>query len=223
MKLSTDTLTVLKNFSEINSGLQFKKGKTLRTISTGKSVMAQATVSDEFPQDFCVHELNNFLAVHSLAKDTDVSFSDSNIIFKNGRNTTKYRMADQKAIVIPPEKNIVLEKPDCSFVLTKEDYDSILKMASVLSSPHIAIESDGNSIKVVTYDATDNSAHTNSTNIAEGNGKSFKIVFKTENIKLISGSYTVSISFKGFVHFKNENNQIEYWVAFEAKDSVVGE
>jgi len=223
MKLSNDTLAVLKNFSEINSGLQFKKGKTIRTISTGKSVMAQATIADEFPQDFCVHDLNNFLAVHSLSKDTDLNFSESNIIFKSGRNVTKYRMTDQKQIVVPSEKNIVLGIPDAAFTLSKEDYDSILKIANVLASPHISIQSDGDNIEVVTFDSSDNSANVNSTQVAGGNGKKFKIVFKTENIKMISGAYEVQISFKGFVHFKNVNNTIEYWVAFEAKDSVTGE
>ena len=223
MKLTNDTLTVLKNFSAINSGIQFKKGKTIRTISTGRSVMAQATLNDEFPQDFCVHDLNNFLAVHSLSKDTDLDFSESNVIFKSGRNVTKYRMTDQKQIVVPPEKNIVLGTPDVSFTLTKDDYDSVLKIANVLSSPNIAIKSDGDNIEIVTYDSSDDSANVNSTQIAEGNGKKFNIVFKTENIKMISDSYDVQISFKGFVHFKNTIGTIEYWVAFEAKESVIGE
>ena len=54
MKLTNETLTVLKNFASINQGIQFKKGKKIKTMSQGKSVMAEANVKDEFPEDFCV-------------------------------------------------------------------------------------------------------------------------------------------------------------------------
>jgi hypothetical protein len=223
MKLSNETLTVLKNFSSINDGLEFKTGKTLRTISTGKSVLAQAVLNDTFPSDFCVHELNNFLAVHSLYKDPEIDFEGSNIIFKSGRNKIRYRMSDRESIVIPPAKNIPLNDVDCSFTLSKSDYDNILKSAGVLSSPHIAIQSDGEKIEIITFDAVDDSANINSTYITEGNGKSFKIVFRTENIKLISGDYDIKVSFKGFVHFNNTKEDIEYWIAFEAAHSSTGE
>ena len=58
MKLSNETLTVLKNFSGINQGIQFKKGSKLTTVSSGKTVLAQANLKDVFPQDFCVYDLN---------------------------------------------------------------------------------------------------------------------------------------------------------------------
>ena len=51
MKLSNDTITLLKNFASINQGILFKKGKTLRTVSAQKTVMAEATVGEEFPTE----------------------------------------------------------------------------------------------------------------------------------------------------------------------------
>jgi hypothetical protein len=98
-----------------------------------------------------------------------------------------------------------------------------LKASSVLSSPHIAVESDGESVQIVAFDANDNSAHTNSIQVGEGNGKKYKIVFKTENMKLIPGNYSVEISFKGIGHFKNTKDDIQYWIAFEAKETKIGE
>ena len=221
MKLSNETLTVLKNFSSINQGIQFKKGTKLTTVSAGKTVLAQANLKDEFPQDFCVYDLNQFLSVHSLHKDSDLSFDDSNVIFKSGRNSTKYRKTAKEMIVTPPEKEITLPSVDVSFTLSEEDYNNIMKVASVLSSPHIAVESDGNAVQLVAFDAQDNSAHTNSIQVGEGNGKKYKIVFKTENIKMVPGEYEVQISFKGFAHFKNTKDDIQYWVAFEKNESVM--
>ena len=223
MKLSNETLTVLKNFSSINQGIQFKQGTKLTTVSAGKTVLAQANLKDVFPQDFCVYDLNQFLSVHSLHKDSDLSFDDSNVIFKSGRSSTKYRKTAKEMIVTPPEKEITLPSIDVSFTLSEEDYNNIMKVASVLSSPHIAVESDGNAVQLVAFDAQDNSAHTNSIQVGEGNGKKYKIVFKTENIKMIPGSYAVEISFKGIGHFKNTKDDIQYWIAFEAKETKTGE
>jgi hypothetical protein len=221
MKLSNETLTVLKNFSAINQGIQFKKGKKLTTVSAGKTVLAQANLKDEFPQDFCVYDLNQFLSVHSLFKDSEINFDGSNIIIGTGRKSTKYRMTAKEMIVTPPEKEISLPSVDCSFALSSEDHDSIMKTASVLSSPHIAVVSDGDKVEIQTFDANDDSAHVFSISVGEGNGKKYNIVFKTENIKLIPGSYDVEISFKGIAHFKNTKEDIQYWIAFEAKETKI--
>lgn len=222
MKLSNETLTVLKNFSSINQGIQFKQGTKLTTVSAGKTVLAQANLKDSFPQDFCVYDLNQFLSVHGLFKDkAELEFDSSNIIFKNGRSKVNYRMTAPDMIVIPPNKEITLPSVDSQFTLTQEDYDWIMKTAGVLSSPHISVQSDGDTIEIVTFDAQDNSAHTNSIEVGEGNGKKYKIVFKTENIKLIPGSYDVKISFKGIGHFQNTKEDIQYWIAFEAKESKI--
>ena len=222
MKLSNETLTVLKNFSSINQGIQFKQGSKLTTVSAGKTVLAQANLKDSFPQDFCVYDLNQFLSVHGLFKDkAELEFDSSNIIFKNGRSKVNYRMTAPDMIVIPPNKEITLPSVDSQFTLTQEDYDWIMKTAGVLSSPHISVQSDGDTIEIVTFDAQDNSAHTNAIQVGEGNGKKYKIVFKTENIKLIPGSYDVKISFKGIGHFQNTKEDIQYWIAFEAKESKI--
>jgi hypothetical protein len=223
MKLSNDTLTVLKNFSGINQGIQFKQGKKLTTVSSSKTVLAQAILKDEFPQEFCVYDLNEFLSVHSLYKDSEIDFTDSDIIFKNGKRKGNYRMTSATMIVTPPDKEITLPSVDCEFSLSSEDYDSLMKAASVLSSPNIAVQSDGEVVELVTFDAANNAAHTNTIEVGEGNGKKYKIVFKTDNIKLISGSYTVKISFKGIGHFQNTKDDIQYWIAFEAKESKTGE
>ena len=220
MKLSNETLNVLKNFATINEGMQFKQGKKLKTISQTKAVMAEASIADEFPETFCVYDLNQFLSVNSLFKDKpELKFDDADIVFQSGRNKIKYRKCAEGMILKAPDKDIKLSSVDVSFTLSEEDYNNIMKVASVLSSPHIAIVSDGEKVDVVTFDAGNDSAHTNSIEICNGTGTNYKIVFKTDNIKLIPGSYEVTISFKGIGHFKNTKDDIEYWIAFEAKES----
>ena len=223
MKLSNETISVLKNFAGINSGIEFKKGNKITTISSGKTVLAKATLKDDFPQDFCVYDLNQFLNIHSLNKDTEIDFDDSNIIFKSGRSKTKYRKTAKDMIVTAPEKALNLPSVDITFTLSEEDYASILKSASILQSPNIAVESTGDKIVLTAFSAVDDSAHTNSIEVADGNGSNFKMVFLTENLKMISGSYDVEISSKGLASFKNKTVDIQYWVATESKYSKFGE
>jgi len=222
MKLSNETITVLKNFASINQGIQFKKGKKIKTMSSGKSVLAEANLKDEFPQDFCVYDLNQFLLVYNLFKDSpELHFDAANILFKNGKRQTKYRMTEKDQIVTPPDRELKLDSADCEFTLSAEDYHWVMDTAKAVSSPHIAIESDGETISILTFDAKDNSAHTNSIEVGQGNGKKYKVVFNVDNIKMIPGSYEAKISFKGISHWKNTKDDLQYWIAFEAKDSKV--
>ena len=219
MKLSNETLNVLKNFATINQGIQFKPGKKLATVSPSKTVLAQANIGDEFTQEFCIYDLNQFLSVQSLYKDGEIDFDDKNVIFKHGRKKLNYRKTVKTMIVTPPDKDLNLPSVDSSFTLKEEDLTSVLKTASILQSPNISISSDGEKVFVTACDIKDNSAHTDSTEVADGNGKKFKAIFLTENFKMISGSYEVQISSKGLSHFKNTKEDMQYWIAIEAKDS----
>jgi hypothetical protein len=218
MKLSNDTLNVLKNFASINQGILFKKGKTIRTVSSGKNIMAEATVGEEIPTEFGVYDLNNFLSVITLHKEEPtIDFEDNNVLISGlqGRSKIKYRFCKPNMIVTPPEKPIAMPDPEISFELTAEDFEWILRAANVLSSPHIAIESDGDKIFATTLDIINNSAHTDSVEIADGNGDKYRMIFKTENFKMLSGGYDVKISSKGISNFKHKTLAIQYWIATE--------
>ena len=63
MKLSEQTVNILKNFSTINQNILVKEGSQLRTMSTMKNILAEAPVTEDFPQDFGIYDLNEFLGV----------------------------------------------------------------------------------------------------------------------------------------------------------------
>ena len=223
MKLSGETLTILKNFASINMGMEFKTGNTIRTISVGKNILAEATLKDYFPDEFCVYDLNQFLSVHSLYKDPEVEFDTNNIIFKSGRGKINYRKTAKEMIVTAPDKNLTLPSVDVNFTLSEEDFTTILKSANVLQSTHIAVESSGDKIYLTCYCAKDDSAGTNSIEVGDNtDGTSFKMVFLTENWKMIPGSYEVDLCAKGLASFSHKSQDVKYWIALEAKDSNYG-
>ena len=220
MKLSNETVAILKNFGAINQGILFKPGKTLKTVSSHKNILAEVSIKEDIPAEFGIYDLNNFLSVISLHKD-DPSFEfdekQVTIVGNKGRSKIKYRFTPSNMIVTPPEKQLTMPDAEIKFDLTAEDFDWVMRAASVLSSPQVAIESDGKKVSIVTLDLQNDSAHTDALEISDGNGNKFKMVFKTENItKLMPGSYDVFISSKGISHFKNKNVPLQYWVTTEA-------
>jgi hypothetical protein len=219
MKLSNETISVLKNFGAINQGILFKKGKTLKTVSSHKNILAEVDIKEDIPADFGVYDLNNFLSVVSLHKDDpSFEFDEKHVVIvgNKGRSKIKYRFCEPTMIVTPPEKALTMPDAEIKFELSAEDFDWILRAASVLSSPQIAIESDGNTISVVTLDLANDSAHTDALDIGQGNGNKYRMVFKTENLtKILAGSYEVSISSKGISHYKHKTQPLQYWITTE--------
>jgi len=220
MNLSKETLTILKNFGTINQGILFKKGTVLKTVTSHKNILAEAAIAEDMPNDFGIYDLNNFLSVISLHKD-DTSFEFDNkhvlIVGNKGRSKIKYRFCDPNMIVIPPEKQLSMPPAEISFELTSEDFDWIMRAAAVLASPHVAVDSDGKTVTIVTLNLQDDSAHTDSLTLpVKGNGDTYRMLFKTENLtKILPGAYDVQISSKGIAHFKNKNVKLQYWATLE--------
>jgi len=225
MKLSENTINILKNFSGINQGLLFKTGNTLRTISGLKTIFAEATVTENFPKEFALYDLNKLLAKVSLYKDPVLDFTDDRVVIatENKKRSDYIKYCSTKLITTPPEKNISLGNPDCSFVLTQEDLEWMRKSAGISGSPNFVFESDGDVVHFIATDMKDDSADQSKIEIGAGNGKKFKVVMKVENFKMIDGSYDVSVSRKGMAMFKNKSLPINYYIAIEAANSEFGE
>jgi hypothetical protein len=222
MKLSNETVNVLKNFSSINSGLFFKKGTKISTVSQSKTILAQATLPENFPQDFGIYDLNEFLSVLSMGKDSELGFDSAHVIVKSlgGRSKTKYRVTDKSMIVTPPDKAINLSSIHVSFTLTDEDHAWIIKTANVLQSPNIAVVGEDGVLKLRCFDMKNDAAHDQEVEIGKTD-KNFQFVFLTDNIKLLPGAYIVEISTNGISHFVKVTGGIEYWITTEKDGNKV--
>lgn len=221
MKLSEQTIKVLKNFSTINQGIVFKKGNVLSTISPQKNILSEAVITDTITQDFGIYDLNNFLSVLSLDKDPEIEFDEknANIKYPSRKSKMKYRFTEASLILTPPDKKLTLPTVDVKFTFTEEDYSWILKTAPILGSPHVAVVGDGETISILAFDGANDAAHTNSIDLGIPTDKNFKFIFKFENLKMIPGTYDVEISSKGISHFKNTKENIQYWIAIESSSS----
>jgi hypothetical protein len=226
MKLSENTVHVLKNFSSINPGIQFKEGNTLKTISPLKTIFVEASVEENFPKEFAIYDLNKFLAKVSLYKEAHLSFGDDkiNISTENKKRSDYIKYCSPKTIIVPPEKAITFGDADCAFSLSQEDLDWMRKSAGISGSPNFVFESDGEVIHFIATDVKDDAADQSKIEIGTvTDGKKFRVVMKVENFKLLDGSYDVSIAKKGLAQFKHKSVPITYYIAIEAANSTFGE
>ncbi len=87
MKISSQTLSILKNFSSINGNILVRAGSTLSTISPQKNILASAVVSENFPTTFAIYDLGQFLGAVSLFEDPDFDFTDKFVTISSGKRS----------------------------------------------------------------------------------------------------------------------------------------
>ena len=219
MKLSDQTLNILKNFAGINNSILVKQGTQLRTISVAKNILAEASIDEDFPRDFAVYDLNQFLNGLSLHQDPDLDFSpDSYISIKEGKRRVKYFYADPNVIVSPPEKEITLPSEDVHFQLDSSALEKLLKAAAVYQLPDLSAVGEAGVVKLVVRDKKNDTSNEFAIVVGETD-KEFAFNFKVENIKIIPGAYDVVVSSKLLSRFSNTNHNLKYYIALEPDSS----
>lgn len=217
MKISKDTISVLKNFATVNSNLQLKEGSTLATINTAGNVFATATVDDVFPTQFGIYDLNEFLGVLSVFNEPELEFNDKFVTISDTTSSVKFFAADESVLTVP-KKVIKFPTSDIEFDLTEVQLNSITKMAAVLRAPDVSIVGKDGELTFQVSDLKNVTA--NSYNIAVGKTDSeFTANIKLENLKLMSADYKVSISSKKISRFVSADEKITVYVALESTSS----
>jgi hypothetical protein len=220
MKISDNTRDVLKNFSTINSGIRVKTGNKLETISNMKNILAVATVSEDFPQDFSIYNLPEFLGATSLMENPEFNFGSASLSINDAYSTMDYHSASE-GMVTAPEKIITMPDTEINFDVTSELLVDLQKASSVLGVNDLVLESDGTTVSLTVKDKKNASSNTFSRVVGEGDGVSYSMNFKIENLKILAGNYSVTVSSKGISNFKNSDIDLEYFIALEP-DSKYG-
>jgi hypothetical protein len=218
MNFSENTLSVLKNFSGINPSVMFKPGKTIRTISPQKTVMAAAVIDEDIESSAGVYDLSRFLATLSLFEDPEIEFGDTKFNIRSGRSRVGYTFAAESMIVTPPDRDITVPDPEVTVSVKWDDIQKVIRASSVLQLAEIAFKGDGESVRLAAIDSKNPTADVFDVVVGES-GAHFEMIIKTENLRLMPKDYEVALSSKGMAHFKADN--IQYWIAIE-KNSKFG-
>jgi hypothetical protein len=217
MKISDSTISILRNFSDINANILFKPGKTLNTVSTMKNIMAKAEVEEDFETEFGVYDLPEFLRAIDSFKQPVLKFNGSaNLKIQDEKTSlsARYAFAD-KSTLVTPTKEIKMPDQTVAFTLKNEDYESVKKLYTNLSLPDIAFKGEGGKIKLVALDKKNSNSNESSITVGETDIK-FTAYIKAENMKIIPGEYDVALSKAKIAHFINKKVKVQYWIALEA-------
>lgn len=214
MKISNETKDVLKNFSTINPGIKVDAGNKLQTISNMKNILAVATVPEQFPQGFSVYNLPEFLGATSLFEDPEFQFNDSAMTIADDNSSMSYFYASE-GMVTSPEKMITMPEAEVKFDMSSTLLSDLQKASSVLGVNDLVLESTGGNVQFTVKDKKNSTTNTFSRMVKEGDGASFSMNFKIENLKVLAGNYNVSVSSKGISNWKNKDVELEYFIALE--------
>jgi len=213
MKLSRDTLDILRNFSAINQNILIKAGNVLTTRTVAKNIFVTATVKDEFPQEFGVYNAPELLGVISLFTDPEFTFNDNSLTISQGKNKVQYVFASPEVLDYP-DKAIKMPKTDASFELPEEDLKSLLKAGSVLSATDLLIQGDGSTITCTVLDPKNPSSNTFAIEVGDTD-QTFSSYIKLENLKMPPSIYTVNLSSKKIAQFVSKTISYEFFAACE--------
>ena len=215
MRLSEQTVSLLKNFASINQNLQFKTGNKLQTISPQKNILVNAEIPESFPSDFAVYDLNKFLGVLSLFQDPILEIGEKRM---NVGGKVNYVFADPTMILVPPDKELAFPEPEVSFTLTNADFTQVIKAASLLGLPHICVVGNGTEITLEATDVNNSASDDYKTEVGTTN-ETFNLVFKIENLKLYTGDYNVELTSQGISKFSHTSSNLQYFIATESDSS----
>ena len=217
MKISENTISILRNFSDINANILFTPGKTLQTMSTMKNIMAKADVEENFESEFGIYDLPEFLRALDSFQQPVLNFNGSaNLKIKDEKSSlsARYAFAD-KSTLRYPSKQISMPDKTVTFSLKNSDYESVKKLYTNLSLPDIAFKGENGKIKLVALDKKNSNSNESSIVVGETDLE-FTAYIKAENMKIIPGDYDVALSKAKIAHFINKKVKVQYWIALEA-------
>jgi hypothetical protein len=211
---------VLKNFSTINPNLVFKPGQQLKTISESKTILASATIVEDFPKEFGIYDLNEFLSVLSLIDNPTLVFEDKAVLITGSGQKIRYFFSESD-ILTTPQKDIQMPHPELGVNIEEDKLNQIRKAAAVLGHTELAITGSNGVITASVLDTRDSTSNLFEIDLDKDNSckNEFNFVVSIPNLKLLPGDYFVSISSKLISNWTNSNYPVDYFIALEKNSS----
>lgn len=215
MKISKETITILKNYASINPNLLLKPGNKLSTISTNKTVASTVSVTETWETEFGIYDLNAFLGALSLFDSPELSFSDKFVTLEEKGNRIRYFASDAGILIVPQKDINFPTDASIEFSLSGEMLDTIHKTAGILKAVDLSIIGNNGKLTVEVGDKKNDTSNRYETVVGETD-LTFRANIKIENLKMLRSDYIVTVSSKRISRFKSKNGDLVYYVAVEA-------
>ena len=217
MKLSKETLNLIKNYASISGNLLLKPGKKLSTVHIQNKVFSHASIAEDFPMQFPIYDVNELLSVLSLFTDPEIEFSEKFLTIKEGKSSLKYFAASMDNMKVPPDREVNFTDIVAEFEMSSALLTTIPRTAGVLKVDGLSLVGDGSTINIDIADKKNPTSNSYSTTVGTTT-ETFKVNIAVDNFKMLPGDYTVSIGRKG-LRFISKTSDLVYYIAIEL-DSV---
>lgn len=232
MKLSNDTLNILKHAASINPGIIIDAGSDLFSMHETKTVRMQATVNETFPRQFAIMNLNQFLNVLSLFENPELNFEEDHVVITADTSSQKmtYYYSDPDIIKQSNKKLKTEIDYEYEFDISREDFTKLNKAAATIGVDDICVYNKDNGTDIFIAVLNKSVQNGNGFELMVGSneaiaGKSFKIFFRKNNLKLTNNNYHVKLSSRGistWIATDTNISELLFHVAIE-KDSTFNE
>lgn len=212
MKLSKETVALLRNYATINGNLLIKAGNKLSTISASKAVYSSSVVKETFSTDFGIYDLSEFLGALSIFSDPDIDFTDKYATISEGKSSVRYYSADS-TVLVAPTKDLKLPPIDIEFTMTADQINMISKTSGVLRAQDLVFRGSNGTLTATVSDRKNDTANAYTMELGDTDS-TFEAFVRIENLKLIAGSYTVQFSSKKIARFAT--GDLQYVIALES-------
>lgn len=222
MKISNETIQLLKNYSSINSNLLVREGNVLSTISGGSNIFARAEIAETFPKEVAIYDLNSLLALLTLADNQEVEFGEKSLTISKDGGEFEYFYSDSSILLPKPEKwptKTPSSESFFTFSVTAQEIQTIMKSASIVGASTLSLVGNGKDVTLKVGDPKIASSNSYKKLVGECDTE-FDARLCFSNLKIIPDQYTVSIGKKKFLHFKSETRNYQIWIALE-QDSTI--
>lgn len=226
IKISKQTYEVLKNFETINKSIMIRPGNLINTRSVGQNVISEYTSKENFPNEFAIYELSQFLSglhLHKVADgNTELDFSSDSYVTIHSENcSSKYYFSDPSIVqdASPPRK---LKFPDeeitCEFNIKCNQILALRGAWSVYGVSDLMIDCSESGVTITAFDKENETNNTYSIHLQGTCTTPSKIYMKIENINLFPGDYDISITSNVITRWKNTSVDLVYYIATEPED-----
>ena len=228
MKLSTNTINILKNFSQICQGIVIFPGGELKTKNESESIFAVAKVEETFGKEFAIYDLSEFLSVMSLFTEPELHFEEKFLTISDEKAVASYFYGEKLAIKHPNQNDRIPKRNTCiKFNWSSEDFQKMMKTCAVMKLDHISIQKEGikgyihaNNNPIQNSVPESHGYFMNIANVEYSQDVNVPIVFDVEMLKLLPNDYVVEICelqpnmYVGF--FTSSDESLTYTITLSA-------
>lgn len=226
MKLSNETMEILKHFATLNPAIMIEPNEENRIYSAAetKALVGTCILKETFEKPFITTDLGRFLSVASLFTEPDFEFGDDSvrITSENGaQNMVFYyapaHLVNQKNKLPKKQEDVAIE-----FCMSKDAFSRIRKASDVMGVSDIRVKAANGKITLSCLERK--MATSNSFDLIVGDCDpelDVDFYFKKQNLRLTEDDYSVVMYKTRLVEFIAQNklySELRFFVVAEADD-----